>query len=83
MPNSKGTHAVYTVSTYDLESHSETVEIRVLDIKTKESHLFSDDKKNTSAQWLSGDLLLWQRSVDGGVTELWIGSAVGDKRYVC
>jgi len=82
VPNGSGTHAVYTVSTYDLESHSETLETRILDIKTKQSSLFTDDKKNTSAQWLVGDLLLWQRSAEGGATELWIGSALGDKKYV-
>lgn len=73
---------MYTVSTYDLESHSDTSETRILNINTKESLLFTDDKKNTAAQWLVGDLLLWQRSVDGGATELWIGSATGDKKYV-
>lgn len=73
---------MYTVSTYDLDSHSNTSETRVLNIKTRESSLFSDDQKNTSTQWLVGDLLLWQRSVDGGATELWIGSAIGDKKYV-
>jgi len=82
VPNGTGTLAVYTVSTYDLEAHQDTSETRILNIETKESLLFTDDKKNTAARWLVGDLLLWQRSVDGGATELWIGSAIGDKRYV-
>ena len=81
MPNSKGTLALYTVTTYDLESHSETVEVKIMDISTGESTLFTDDSKNVASQWLVDDLLIWQRSAEGGATELWIGSAVGDKKY--
>ena len=82
MPNSRGTHALYTVTTYDLESHSETVEVKVMDISTGESHLFTDDSKNVASQWLADDLVIWQRSADGRTTELWVGSAVGDKKYI-
>jgi len=82
VPNSRGTHALYTVTTYDLESHSETVEVKVMDISTGESHLFTDDSKNVASQWLADDLVIWQRSADGRTTELWVGSAVGDKKYI-
>lgn len=54
----------------------------ILNISSGNSYLFTDDKKNVAAQWLVGDLLLWQKSVNGGATEVWIGSAVGPKKYI-
>jgi len=53
-----------------------------MDISTGESHLFTDDSKNVASQWLADDLVIWQRSADGRTTELWVGSAVGDKKYI-
>lgn len=71
---------MYTVSTYDLDSHSETVEIQVLELESGKTTLFTDDKENNSPQWLPGNQLLWQRNVEGGNTELWVGNAVGPKK---
>lgn len=82
IPNDDGTHAIYTVSTYDLKTHSETREVKILDLETGSSTLFSDDARNGGAKWLIGDSILWQREGEGGKTDLWIGHAVGDKKYV-
>jgi hypothetical protein len=44
--------------------------------------LFSDDPKISSPQWLVENQLLWTKNVDGGKTELWIGTAgVAEKKY--
>lgn len=73
-PNANGTYALYTVSSYSLESHTETNEIRVLDLKTGHSTLFSDDANNKEPTWLPGDQIVWLRR--GAIaTEIWIGNA--------
>ncbi len=74
VPNAAGTYALYTVSTYSIESKTEIKETKVLCLKTQEHLLFSDDPAVQSAQWLEDNLLLWTKSKDGGKTEFWIGS---------
>jgi len=80
-PNSDGKYAFYTVSTYSLDSHSETKEVKVIDLGTEDVTLFSDDPKISSPQWLIGDQLFWTKKIDGGKTELWVGTAgTGEKK---
>lgn len=74
-PNATGTYALYTLSRYSLESHTETQEIRVLDLKTGHTALFSDNANNKEPTWLQGDQVIWLSRRDTGVTELWIGNA--------
>ena len=81
MPNEDGRRALYTLSTYSLESHSEGKEIRILDLESGETALFSDDPQNKDIQWLGTDRVLWSREVPGGLTELWSGMAIGEKEY--
>ena len=81
-PSPDGKYAFYTVSTYSLDSHSETNEVKVIELETEEVTLFSDDAKVGSVQWLVGNQLLWTKKVDGGKTELWVGTAgTGEKQY--
>ena len=80
IPNDRGTLALYTLSTYSLESHSEGKEIRVLNLFTGKSTLFSDDAKNKDVAWLQDEQVLWLREGEGGVTEVWCGFAVGEKK---
>jgi hypothetical protein len=83
VPNPAGSHALYTVSKYSLESHTETKEIRVLNLITAQDTLFSDDERNKDPNWLLDTQILWLREADGGSTELWIGTAgEADKKYV-
>lgn len=79
VPNDNGTLGLYTLSTYSLESHSEGKEIRILDLVTGKSALFSDDAKNKEITWLQDEQVLWLREREGGVTEMWCGIAVGEK----
>lgn len=82
-PNDDGSYALYTVSKYSLDSHSETKEIRVINIKTGQMTLFSNDSKDKEPSWLKGNQIVWSKEVDGGVTELWIGTAGEDeKKYL-
>ncbi len=79
VPNKNGTQALYTLSTYNLESHSEGKEIRILDLGTGASSLFSDDARNREVVWLGTEKVLWLREGERGRTEVWCGSAVGEK----
>lgn len=80
IPNDNGTLALYTLSTYSFESHSEGKEIRILDLLTGTSTLFSDDSKNQDIVWLQNEQVLWLREGERGVTELWCGAAIGEKK---
>jgi hypothetical protein len=59
-PNSTGTLAVYTVSSWSFESHSKISEIRVLDINSGQSTVLSSSSKASGPVWLGdGDLVVW------------------------
>lgn len=83
-PNSAGTLAVFTVSTYSFESHKKTSEIKVLDISSGIQSLITNAEGTSEPSWLgSGNELLWLKSGEKGHTQLIVGSAneVG-KSYV-
>lgn len=83
-PNSAGTLAVFTVSTYSFESHKKTSEIKVLDISSGTQSLITNAEGTSEPNWLgSGNELLWLKSGEKGHTQLIVGSAneVG-KSYV-
>ena len=83
-PNSAGTLAVFTVSTYSFESHKKTSEIKVLDIGTGTQSLVTNAEGTSEPNWLGGrNELLWLKSGEKGHTQLVIGNSdeVG-KSYV-
>ena len=63
VPNEDGTLALYTVSTYNFESHSKTSEIRAIDISNGQSTLITNDEETSEPHWLGfGNELLWLKS---------------------
>lgn len=75
-PNSKGTLALYTVSTYSFQSHSRTSEICILDTSNGQSSCLSDDLNASEPTWLGDDdLVLWLKGGEKGVTNLILGDA--------
>ncbi|KAL8745634.1 MAG: hypothetical protein Q9190_002238 [Brigantiaea leucoxantha] len=75
VPDPTGSRAVYTVSTYSLESHKKTSEIRVLDLSIRQSTLITNEEKASEPNWLE-DELLWLKEGAQGTTELVVGDAV-------
>lgn len=76
VPNPAGTLALFTVSTYSFETHSKTSEIRVLDLKTGQSKVLTEDTKASEPTWLGKDnLLLWLKGGEKGTTSLVIADA--------
>jgi hypothetical protein len=74
-PNSDGTLALFTVSTYSFQYHSKSAEIRILDIKTGQSTLLSNDLNASEPNWLNKDLIVWLQGGDKGVTKLLLNNA--------
>ena len=72
-PNSDGTHALYTVSTYSFEAHKKTTEIRLFDLEKKQSTLVSNDEGVSEPHWLE-DEILYLKSGAQGTTELVVTS---------
>ncbi|KKK26853.1 hypothetical protein ARAM_003451 [Aspergillus rambellii] len=83
VPNSTGTLAVYTQTTYSFESHSKTNEIRVLDLTTGRSALVTNDPGASCPQWVDNtDQLVWLKTKANGNTSFIIGDArEADKTY--
>ena len=83
-PNSAGTLAVFTVSTYSFDSHKKTSEIKVLNIGNGIQSLVTSAEGTSEPSWLGdGNELLWLKSGEKGYTQLIVGRAdeVG-KSYV-
>ncbi|KAK7748479.1 hypothetical protein SLS62_008519 [Diatrype stigma] len=53
VPNSTGTHALYTVSQYSFESHAKSYAIKVLDLKTGSSTVLYENPAYTEPTWIS------------------------------
>lgn len=75
VPNHDGTLALYTLSSYSFETKKETKEIRILDINTGNSTLFSNDPKAHDVKWLGDDsnAIIWLLSGDQGITNIMMG----------
>lgn len=75
-PNSDGTLALFTVQSYSFQTHSKTVEIRVLDIKSGQSKVLVSDTKASEPTWLGWkNEVIWLESGDKGVTSLVLADA--------
>jgi hypothetical protein len=75
VPNHNGTLALFTVSAYSFELKTTTYEIRVLDLKSGVSVLFSNDENAHDANWLGDgtNTIIWLQSGAKGTTNLMIG----------
>lgn len=81
VPNDEGKLALYTVSTYDLDTHTNFTDVKLLDLETGTSTRYSNNPKETSFRWLHKSSLLWEREAESKATELWIGDANQATRY--
>lgn len=77
VPNHDATSALYTVTQYSFESHSETKEIRILNLDTGASTLFTNDSNAHDAVWLGDgtNAIMWLQSGAKSITSLMIGDA--------
>jgi len=74
IPNHDGTKALYTVSTYSFTTHSRISEIKIFDIDSGESQLFTNDSDEFDVTWIGNDgHLVWFKSEKDDCTSLNIG----------
>ncbi|KAL3426076.1 prolyl oligopeptidase [Phlyctema vagabunda] len=76
LPNSEGTLALYTTTTWNFTSHKRSYALSVLDLANGSSWLFSNSSAVSNAQWLGdGTTILWLLSEDDGSTSFLVGDA--------
>lgn len=74
-PNAAGTLALFSVSSYSFETHKKSSELRVLDVKTGQTHLLSNDAGANEPTWVGVDnLALWLKGGEKGTTELYLAN---------
>ncbi|KAI9845842.1 MAG: hypothetical protein M1837_004523 [Sclerophora amabilis] len=75
-PDHAGKLALYTLSTYSFEAHSKRSEIRVIELKSGQSTLYTDDANATEPNWIgTGTEFMFLRSNGDGTTSVVIGDA--------
>ncbi len=73
IPNSTALQVLYSVSTYSFAEHAKKSEIRLLDVKSQQTVLVTDDKSASEPTWLGDDTILLLNSNDDGTTSLVAG----------
>ena len=76
IPNADGTLALFTVSTYSIQTHKKSSEIRVLDIKNGQAKTLTDDLNASEPVWLGEkNLVLFLKGGEKGTTSLVLADA--------
>jgi hypothetical protein len=76
IPNSQGTLALYTTSTYNFTTHARKYGLWVMDLATGSSTLFSNSSAIGEAAWFGdGNEIIWTVGEDDGSTSLVVGDA--------
>lgn len=73
VPSSSGLQILYTESTYSFKKQTKSVEIRVIDVKTSETKLVTENKQYSNPCWLDDDTVAVLKATDDETTELVLG----------
>ncbi|KAK5721087.1 hypothetical protein LTR15_007051 [Elasticomyces elasticus] len=71
VPNPSGSRILYTESTYSFSTHKKTVELRLLDVKSKDSHILATDDDVSDFNWLDDENFVCLQSEKDGTTSLY------------
>ena len=83
VPNKSGTKALYTETTHNYQDHRSTTRIWVLDLKSRQRSLFSEDPSVRDIIWAGiDDEVLWTQQGEHGKIDFWFGDATSSSRYV-
>ncbi|KAI6813056.1 alpha/beta-hydrolase [Hortaea werneckii] len=74
VPNPSGTKVLYTTSIYDFQAHKKTIELRVLDIESGDSHQLAKDDDVSDFNWLDEDTFVCLQSEEDGSTSVYVAS---------
>ena len=90
IPNASGTKVLYTLSTYSFETHEKTIELRVLDVDSGDSHELAKNDEISALNWLDDDEFACLQAEKDGSTSLYVASVakaitkskLGESHYV-
>ncbi|SMR52933.1 unnamed protein product [Zymoseptoria tritici ST99CH_1E4] len=90
VPNSSGTAVLYTTSTYSFQTHKKSTELRVLFVKSGDSHLLAKDDDISDLNWLDEDEFTCLQAEKDGTTSVYVasvskvieGSKLGHSHYI-
>lgn len=73
-PNPSGTHVLYTTSTYNFQTHAKTIELRVLEVESGDSHRLAKDDEVSDFNWLDDDTFACLQAEKDGSTSVYVAS---------
>lgn len=73
--NSDASKILYSVSTYSFAEHAKKSEIRILDAKSQQTRLVTDNKTASEPNWLGDDRIVLLKSNEDGTTSVVVGDA--------
>ncbi|CAK1363967.1 Dipeptidyl-peptidase 5 [Cercospora beticola] len=74
VPNPSGSLVLYTISTYNFDSHSKSNELRVLEVASGESHVLAQEDEISDVNWLNEDEFVCLQSEKDGRTKVFVAS---------
>ncbi|KAK5120402.1 hypothetical protein LTR85_006341 [Meristemomyces frigidus] len=74
VPNPAGTLILYTESTYSFQTHQKSIELRVLEVETGDSHELAKDDEISDLNWLDDDQFACLQAEKDGTTSLYVAS---------
>lgn len=83
LPNSDASKVLYSVSTYSFAEHKKHSEIRILDTKSRQTTLITDNSSASEPNWLDDDTIVYLASEEDGTTNIIVGNPKNfEKRYM-
>ncbi|KAK4549991.1 hypothetical protein LTR36_002958 [Oleoguttula mirabilis] len=90
VPNAAGSLILYTESTYSFQTHKKSIELRVLEVDTGDSHELAKNDEISDLNWLDDDQFACLQAEKDGTTSLYVASIsnclqkseVGSSHYV-
>ncbi len=73
IPNSDASKVIYSVSSYSFAEHTKTSEIRVLDVKSQQTSLITDEQGAGDVAWLDDETIIVLSEGTEGETHVKIG----------
>lgn len=73
VPNSDGSQVLYSTSTYNFTEHAKKSEIRVLDAKSHQTSLITDEQGASEPLWIDDETVLVLSEGENGSTKVKVG----------
>ncbi|KAM7205808.1 Alpha/Beta hydrolase fold [Naviculisporaceae sp. PSN 640] len=74
VPNSSGTKALFSVSSWSFEEHKKTSQIKLLDVESGHSTVLVEDLNASEPTWLEDDVFLYLQGGEKGSTKILVDS---------